>query len=134
MIPILKRAHGHPKIIFSDQIHGKSNMLPIKIIFICFECPLGSPPQKFLLVSAAPWSIETLGEAILNLSGQIDLAITLETSPYLFNITHRAIVKKTIKSNKNKFIIHQPPNSKYNDKNITMPLLTRITRKCKKYQ
>ena len=35
---------------------------------------------------AAPWSIETLGEAILNLSGQIDLPITLETSHYLFNI------------------------------------------------
>ena len=31
-----------------------------------------------------PRSIETLGEAILNLSGQIDLPITLETSHYLF--------------------------------------------------
>ena len=29
--------------------------------------------------SAAPRSIETLGEAILNLSGQIDLLITLES-------------------------------------------------------
>ena len=35
---------------------------------------------------AAPRSIETLGEAILNLSGQIDLPITLETSHYLFTI------------------------------------------------
>ena len=33
----------------------------------------------------APRSIETLVEAILNLSGQIDLPITLETSHYLFN-------------------------------------------------
>ena len=32
------------------------------------------------------WSIETLGEMILNLSGQIDLPITLETSHYLFNM------------------------------------------------
>ena len=32
----------------------------------------------------APRSIETLGEAILNLSGQIDLPVTLETSHYLF--------------------------------------------------
>ena len=46
----------------------------------------GSPPQVILLTSAAPRSIETLGEAILNLSGQIDLPITLETSNYLFNI------------------------------------------------
>ena len=30
--------------------------------------------------------IETVGEAILNLSGQIDLSITLKTSHYLFNI------------------------------------------------
>ena len=35
---------------------------------------------------AKPRSIETLGEAILNLSGQIDLPITLETSHYLFTI------------------------------------------------
>ena len=40
-----------------------------------------------LLTEAAPRSIETLGEAILNLSGQIDLPITLETSHYLFNIS-----------------------------------------------
>ena len=45
-----------------------------------------SPPQKFLLTSAAPRSIETFGEVILNLSGQIDLPITLETSHYLFDI------------------------------------------------
>ena len=32
-------------------------------------------------------SVETVGEAILNLSGQIDLPITLETSHYLFNIS-----------------------------------------------
>ena len=31
-------------------------------------------------------AIETLGEAILNLSGQIDLPITLESSLYLSNI------------------------------------------------
>ena len=66
---------------------------------------------KFLLTSAALQSIETLGEAILNLSGvsidqgaaevnrnfgeailnlkgQIDLPITFETSHYLFNILH----------------------------------------------
>ena len=42
--------------------------------------------EVFLLTSAVPWSIETLGEAILNLSGQIDLPITLETSHYLFII------------------------------------------------
>ena len=34
-------------------------------------------PKSELLTSASPWSIETLGEAILNLSGQIDLPITL---------------------------------------------------------
>ena len=44
------------------------------------------PPQEFLLTSVSPRSIGTLGEAILNLSGQIDLPITLETSHYLFNI------------------------------------------------
>ena len=50
-------------------------------------------PLRFRIASpivpidlAAPRSIETLGEAILNLSGQIDLPITLETSHYLFNI------------------------------------------------
>ena len=50
-------------------------------------CPLrfGLPPQEFLLTSAVPRSIETLGEAILNLSGQTDLPFTLETSHYLFN-------------------------------------------------
>ena len=46
--------------------------------------------QNFLVsrssFKAVPRSIETLGEAILNLSGQIDLPITLETSHYLFNI------------------------------------------------
>ena len=40
----------------------------------------------FLLTLAAPRSIETLGEAILNVSGQIDLPITLGTSHYLFNV------------------------------------------------
>ena len=30
--------------------------------------------------------LDLLGEAILNLSGQIDLPIALETSHYLFNI------------------------------------------------
>ena len=38
--------------------------------------PLGNRlsicPLRFLLTSAAPRSIETLGEAILNLKGQID--------------------------------------------------------------
>ena len=42
------------------------------------------PSGNRLLTSASPRSIETLGEAILNLSGQIDLPITLETSHYLF--------------------------------------------------
>ena len=32
----------------------------------------GAPPQEFLLTKAQPRSIETLGEAILNLKGQID--------------------------------------------------------------
>ena len=32
----------------------------------------GSPPQVFLLTEAQPRSIGTLGEAILNLKGQID--------------------------------------------------------------
>ena len=32
---------------------------------------------------------ETLGEVILNLSGQIDLPITLETSHYLFTIKYK---------------------------------------------
>ena len=36
-------------------------------------CDSVSPPQEFLLTSASPKSIETLGEAILNLSGQICL-------------------------------------------------------------
>ena len=44
-------------------------------------CPLkfSITPQKNLLTSAAPQSIETLGEAILNLSGQIDLPITMRS-------------------------------------------------------
>ena len=44
-------------------------------------CPRdsGSPPQEFLLGS--------LGEAILNLKGQIDLPITRGTSHYLFYYT-----------------------------------------------
>ena len=37
-------------------------------------------------IDLAPRSIETLGETILNLKGQIDLPITLETSHYLFSI------------------------------------------------
>ena len=41
-------------------------------------------PKSELLTSASPWSTETLGGGILNLSGQIDLPITLETSHYLF--------------------------------------------------
>ena len=40
-------------------------------------------------LSAVPRSIETREEAILNLSGQIDLPITLETSHYLFNSAWR---------------------------------------------
>ena len=36
--------------------------------------------------SASPRSIETPEQAILNLSGQIDVPITLETSHYLFTI------------------------------------------------
>ena len=42
--------------------------------------------QKFLLTSAVPWSVETLVEAILNLSGQTDLPVTLETSHCLVNM------------------------------------------------
>ena len=41
-------------------------------------------PLRFRIARAQPRSIRTLGEAILNLSGQIDLPITLETSHYLF--------------------------------------------------
>ena len=55
---------------------------------LCAPVDSGSPPPKILLTEALidslPRSIETLGEAILNLSGQIDLPITLETSHYLF--------------------------------------------------
>ena len=36
--------------------------------------------------NSAPGSTGTLGEAILNLKGQIDLPITLETSDYMFTI------------------------------------------------
>ena len=43
-------------------------------------------PSGFLLTSASPRSIETPEQAILNLSGQIDVPITLETSHYLFNV------------------------------------------------
>ena len=61
-------------------------------------CPLrfriASP--RVLLPSAVPRSIETLGEAILNLSGQIDLPITLETSHYLFTILKKKTVIKMI--------------------------------------
>ena len=52
------------------------------------------------VISHSSWSIETLGEAILNLSGQIDLPITLETSHYLVNIgnyNHRNIITEKIK-------------------------------------
>ena len=38
-------------------------------------------------LEGSPRSIETLGEAILNLSGQIDLPITRGTSHYLFYYT-----------------------------------------------
>ena len=48
--------------------------------------PSGNRLSICPLTSAAPRSIETLGEAILNLSGEIDLRITLETSHYLFNV------------------------------------------------
>ena len=58
-------------------------------------CPLRFriASQEFLLMSAAPQSKETLGEAILNLSGQIDLPITLETSHYLFTIKQNNFLK-----------------------------------------
>ena len=72
MIIILKNnLWSFKRVFFCDQTHGRTNKLPIKIII-------------FFLVTY--WSIETLGEAILNLSGQIDLPITLETSHYLFNM------------------------------------------------
>ena len=96
-------------VFFCDQTHGRNNKLPIKLIIFSLRniiigiikqimtgpsgnrlsiCPLRFriASQKFLLTSAAPQSIETLGEAILNLLGQIDLPITLEISHYLFNI------------------------------------------------
>ena len=44
------------------------------------------------LTSAAPRLIETLGEAILNLSRQTDLPTTLETSHYLLNIAQFSIL------------------------------------------
>ena len=58
-------------------------------------CPLRFriASQEFLLTSAATQSKETLGEAILNLSGQIDLPITLETSHYLFTIKQNNFLK-----------------------------------------
>ena len=43
-------------------------------------------PLRFRIVSPRV-PIETLGEAILNISGQIDLPITLDTSHYLLNIS-----------------------------------------------
>ena len=39
-----------------------------------------------------PRSIETLGEAILNRLGQIDLPVTLKTSHYLFKIAYSEIL------------------------------------------
>ena len=48
-------------------------------------------PLKFRIAPRVPIDLETLGEAILNLSEQIDLPITLETSHYLFNIKHFAL-------------------------------------------
>ena len=57
-----------------------------------FPLRFRTPPQEFLLTSAAPRSKETLGEPILNLSGEIDLPITLETSHYLFTIRHTKLV------------------------------------------
>ena len=61
-------------------------------------CPLRfriASPNISINPLAVPRSIETLEEAILNLSGQIDLPITLETSYYLFIIlptTHLLVV------------------------------------------
>ena len=43
-------------------------------------------PRLPILTSAAPRSVETLGEVFLNLSGQTGLPITLEASHCLFNI------------------------------------------------
>ena len=43
--------------------------------------------RLYICPSAAPWSIETLGEAILNLLGQIDLPITLESSHCVYYYT-----------------------------------------------
>ena len=44
-------------------------------------CPLkfSTPPKQILFTSAVPQSIETLGEAIPNLSGQIDQPITMRS-------------------------------------------------------
>ena len=50
---------------FCDQTHGRTNQLPIKIM-------------------TGPWG--DLPLEIQDLSGQIDLPITLETSHNLFNI------------------------------------------------
>ena len=44
------------------------------------------PGALVLVTSAVPGSLETLGLAILNLSEEIDLPITLKTSHYLFTI------------------------------------------------
>ena len=46
-------------------------------------------------------SFETIGEVILNLSGQIDLPIALETSHYLFNIQSGMVWKGTRGQNMN---------------------------------
>ena len=60
------------------------------------------PPQEFLLTES-PRSIGTFGEAILNLSGQIDLPITLETSHYLFTICRGIVSTIIIYKNKGQF-------------------------------
>ena len=63
-----------------------------KMLSICplrFRIP---SPKISIDLGLASVNIVTLWEAILNLSGQIDLPITLETSHYLFNIDRKISV------------------------------------------
>ena len=64
----------------------KSSQKRVKIVYLFWN--LYTPKCKGnIQCNYCTSSIETLGVAILNLTGQIDLPINLETSHYLFNNT-----------------------------------------------
>ena len=71
-----------------DQTHGRTNQLPIKIIFFSFE--KHNVIIKQIMTCLSPRSIETLGEAILNLSGQIDSL--LPEGPVIICLLHVDVV------------------------------------------